>query len=61
VAFARTAPEFRGLHLIEGAGHWVQFEAPEAFDAVLQRVLQSDSNMPLAQAGSAPAAIQNIA
>jgi pimeloyl-ACP methyl ester carboxylesterase len=39
-AFARSAPDFRGLRLIDGAGHWVQFEAPEAFDAALADVLQ---------------------
>ena len=38
-AFAAAAPDFRGLTLIEGAGHWVQFEAPEAFDAALLRTL----------------------
>lgn len=40
-AFARSAPDFRGLQLIEGAGHWVQFEAPEAFDAALLAVLKA--------------------
>ena len=60
-ALARSAPRFGGLQLIDGAGHWVQFEAPDALDAALQRVLQFDSNMPLAQAGSASEAIQNIA
>lgn len=34
------APDFRGLKLIEGAGHWVQFEAPDAFNEELRRVLQ---------------------
>ncbi|QTD47272.1 alpha/beta hydrolase [Ottowia testudinis] len=38
-AYAAAAPDFRGLQLIEGAGHWVQFEAPEAFDAALLRAL----------------------
>ncbi len=37
--FTETAPDFRGMALIEGAGHWVQFEAPEAFDAALLRAL----------------------
>ena len=41
-AFAACAPDFRGLTLIEGAGHWVQFEAPAAFDAALMAVLQGD-------------------
>ncbi|MDR1967811.1 MAG: alpha/beta fold hydrolase [Burkholderiaceae bacterium] len=34
-AYAAAAPDFRGLRLIEGAGHWVQFEAPQAFNAAL--------------------------
>ena len=39
-AYAAAAPDFRGMQLIEGAGHWVQFEAPHAFDAALLRVLE---------------------
>ena len=38
-AFAAAAPDFRGLQRIEDAGHWVQFEAPAAFDAALARAL----------------------
>jgi 2-hydroxy-6-oxonona-2,4-dienedioate hydrolase len=38
-ALARAARDFRGLQLIAGAGHWVQFEAPRAFDAALRRAL----------------------
>lgn len=38
-AYASAAPDFRGLQLIEGAGHWVQFERPEAFDAALLRAV----------------------
>ncbi len=38
-AYAAVTPDFRGLQLIEGAGHWVQFESPQAFDAALQRAL----------------------
>ena len=34
-----AAPDFRGLTRIAGAGHWVQFEAPEAFDAALLRAI----------------------
>jgi len=34
-----AAPQFQRLHWIEGAGHWVQFEAPQAFDAVLLGIL----------------------
>ncbi|HMN22797.1 MAG TPA: alpha/beta hydrolase [Ottowia sp.] len=40
-AFAAAAPDFRGLALIAGAGHWVQFEAPAAFNAALWRVLEN--------------------
>lgn len=32
---ARALPNLRGFHLIEGAGHWVQQEAPEAVNAAL--------------------------
>ncbi len=32
----RRAPNFHALKLIEGAGHWAQFEAPDAFDAMLR-------------------------
>jgi len=38
-AYAAAAPDFRGLRLIEGAGHWVQFEAPQAFNAALLTAL----------------------
>lgn len=38
-AMAAGAPDFRGLQWIEDAGHWVQFEAPEAFNAALQKAL----------------------
>ena len=38
-AFAATAPDFRGMHLVPHAGHWVQFEQPEAFDAALLAAL----------------------
>jgi 2-hydroxy-6-oxonona-2,4-dienedioate hydrolase len=33
------APGFRGLSLIPGAGHWVQFEASVEFDSALRRSL----------------------
>ena len=39
------APDFRRLTLVPGAGHWVQFEAAEAFNAALLQVLAE----PLAQ------------
>jgi 2-hydroxy-6-oxonona-2,4-dienedioate hydrolase len=38
-AFASAAPNFRGLQLIADAGHWVQFEATDAFNAALGQVL----------------------
>ena len=38
-AYRRVTPDLRGFALIEGAGHWVQFEAPERFDAELARAL----------------------
>jgi pimeloyl-ACP methyl ester carboxylesterase len=39
-AYADVTPDFRGLRLIKGAGHWVQFEAPQAFDAALHWALE---------------------
>lgn len=33
------APDFRGLTVIPGAGHWVQYDAAEAFDAALSSAL----------------------
>lgn len=38
-AFAATARDFRGMTLIPEAGHWVQFERPEAFHAALMSAL----------------------
>jgi pimeloyl-ACP methyl ester carboxylesterase len=38
---ARSAPDFRGLRWIEGAGHWVQFEQAEAFNATLIEALEA--------------------
>jgi pimeloyl-ACP methyl ester carboxylesterase len=35
----RQAPGFRALTLVEGAGHWVQFERAEAFNAALLAAL----------------------
>lgn len=40
-AYQRAAPDFRGLSLIPGAGHWVQFEADQAFNAALAAALAS--------------------
>lgn len=39
-AYAAAAPDFRGMALIEGAGHWVQFERPEAFLQALLAALR---------------------
>lgn len=39
-----AAPHFEGLQWIEGAGHWVQFESPVAFDTVLLRILDRSDN-----------------
>ena len=39
-AFMSSAPSLRDFTLIENAGHWVQFEAPEAFDAALLSALR---------------------
>ena len=39
-ALAKAAPDCRGLRIIEGAGHWVQYEAPAAFDAALAGALR---------------------
>jgi pimeloyl-ACP methyl ester carboxylesterase len=38
-AFASAAADFRGMTLIPGAGHWVQFESPQAFQVALERAL----------------------
>lgn len=38
-AFAATARDFRGMTLIPDAGHWVQFERPEAFHLALMAAL----------------------
>jgi pimeloyl-ACP methyl ester carboxylesterase len=39
-ALPRTAPALRGTVLLEGAGHWVQQEAPEAVNEALIRFLR---------------------
>ncbi|MDP2033734.1 MAG: alpha/beta fold hydrolase [Polaromonas sp.] len=39
----QAAPDFRGMHWVEGAGHWVQFEQPEAFDALLLALLDEQN------------------
>jgi pimeloyl-ACP methyl ester carboxylesterase len=37
----RLAPGFKTLTLIESAGHWVQFERADAFNAALMAVLDA--------------------
>lgn len=34
-AFVAAAPRFAGLHWVDDAGHWVQYEQPARFDALL--------------------------
>lgn len=38
-AYAAVVPDLRGFELIDNAGHWVQFEQPQAFDAALLAAL----------------------
>jgi pimeloyl-ACP methyl ester carboxylesterase len=38
-AYREAAPQFKGMQLIPDAGHWVQFEAAEAFNQALAKVL----------------------
>ena len=38
-AALQAAPTFQSLHLVDAAGHWVQYECADAFNAALQRVL----------------------
>ena len=40
-AYAAAVPDFRGMALIADAGHWVQFEQPDAFLAALLAALQA--------------------
>lgn len=35
-----TAAQFRGLQWVPGAGHWVQYERPEAFNQALLKALE---------------------
>ena len=39
-----AAPHFHGLDWIEDAGHWVQFESPAAFNAVLLGMLDRNES-----------------
>ena len=38
-AYAAVVPDLRGMTLIDSAGHWVQFEQAEVFDAALLAAL----------------------
>lgn len=38
-AFRATGPQFQGLALLSGCGHWVQYERPEAFHQALRAAL----------------------
>ena len=40
-AVMQQAPGFRGMHAIAGAGHWAQFEQPDAFNQALLGVLSA--------------------
>jgi 2-hydroxy-6-oxonona-2,4-dienedioate hydrolase len=44
-----AAPQFQGLQWIADAGHWVQFEQPQAFDAVLLTILDRPDNAMLSK------------
>lgn len=46
-ALPRWAPNWGQWHTVAGAGHWVQYEAVDEFQAVLFAVLQ-DKDLPLA-------------
>ena len=35
-----TAADWRGLHWVENAGHWVQFEQAQRFDSLLAQLLE---------------------
>ncbi len=41
-AILKTAPDFRELVFIAGAGHWVQYERAAQFNATLLRMLAAD-------------------
>lgn len=45
-AALRDLPTLDFLEFVPGAGHWVQFEAPEAFDEVLGRALNGGESAP---------------
>ncbi|QKV52549.1 alpha/beta fold hydrolase [Comamonas antarctica] len=42
-AFVAASPYFEGLHWVDGAGHWVQYEQPERFNAQLLACLAAGS------------------
>lgn len=40
-SMADTLPDYRGHHLIDGAGHWTQQERPEEFNEAMLRFLRA--------------------
>ena len=40
-ALGQAAPRFMRLHWVADAGHWVQYERPERFDALLRACLEA--------------------
>ncbi|MEO6016039.1 MAG: alpha/beta hydrolase [Polaromonas sp.] len=40
-AALQSTPDFRGLKLLENAGHWVQYERPEVFNSALLAALSA--------------------
>ena len=38
-AVLQTARDFRGMTVVPGAGHWVQYERADAFNAALMAAL----------------------
>ena len=43
-AFRAAAPHFGGLHCVPDAGHWVQFEQPQAFHTALFQALNEEGD-----------------
>jgi pimeloyl-ACP methyl ester carboxylesterase len=37
--FKNVTPQLASWQLVSGSGHWVQFEAPEAFQLALKKTL----------------------
>lgn len=43
-AFGPATPDFRGMFWVADAGHWVQYEKTEAFNALLLRILATEGD-----------------